>query len=266
MKIDAVKLISFSPTGTTQKIIESIAAGTGIKSVNQINLTMPDSLQVTEELASNELAVIGAPVYGGRLPVDAIRRFKQMKGNKTPAVIVVVYGNRAYEDALLELKNLALELGFIPVAGGAFIAEHSFATKETPIANGRPDSADLKTAEDLGKRVQISLSTLQSSDDADDLQIPGDFPYKSSMPERAFSPETTEDLCTLCGDCADCCPTAAIAVNETVITDVDKCILCCACIRECPTDARVMKEQAMLDIAAYLHGNFQERKDPEVFI
>ena len=266
MKINTVKLISFSPTGTTQKIIESIAAGTGIETVNPINLTMADSLQISDTLASNELAVIGAPVYGGRLSVDAVQRFKKIKGDNTPAVIIVVYGNRAYEDALLELKHLALELGFIPVAGGAFIAEHSFATKEKPIANGRPGNEDLKTAEALGKKVQILLSELQSSENADDLQIPGDFPYKSSMPERAFSPVTTEDICTLCGDCADSCPTDAIVVNETVETDVGKCILCCACIKQCPTGARVMKEQAMLDIATYLYDNFQERKEPEVFI
>ena len=52
---------------------------------------------------NNVLSIIGVPVYGGRVPVEAISRLQRLKANNTPAVIVVVYGNRDYNDAILEL-------------------------------------------------------------------------------------------------------------------------------------------------------------------
>ena len=119
-----VKLIYFSPTGTTRKVLEGIAGGITVEEAEHIDLTLPEGARQTIPPFSTELVIIGAPVYGGRLPVDAIERFKQLKADKTPAVLIVVYGNREYEDALLELKHLAVELGFNPIAGGAFIGEH----------------------------------------------------------------------------------------------------------------------------------------------
>jgi hypothetical protein len=113
------------------------------------------------------------------LPVHFIDRFKQLKARNTLAIIVVVYGNRAFEDALLELKNYAVELGFHPVAGGAFIGEHFFATKDVPIANGRPDRQDLQTAMDFGAKVRDKVTAQPSPDALVDSVIPGRFPYKA---------------------------------------------------------------------------------------
>jgi flavodoxin len=164
MKVKQVKLIYFSPTGTTQKVLESIAKGITVEDVEHINLTLPEGAQQTIPPFSDELVIIGAPVYGGRLPVDAINRFKQLKASKTLAILIVVYGNREFEDALLELKNLAIELGFNPVAGGAFIGEHSFATKDVPIANGRPDSLDVQKAMDFGAKIKGTHSRGHATD------------------------------------------------------------------------------------------------------
>lgn len=132
MKINQVKLIYFSPTGTTQKVLESIAEGINVDDVEHIDLTLPEGAKQTIPSFSDELVIIGAPVYGGRLPVDVINRFKQLKANKTLAILIVVYGNREFEDALLELKNLAIELGFTPVAGGAFIGGVLLCIKRCP--------------------------------------------------------------------------------------------------------------------------------------
>ena len=109
MEVKQVKLIYFSPTGTTQKVLESIAKGITVEDVEHINLTLPEGAQQTIPPFSDELVIMGAPVYGGRLPVDAINRFKQLRASKTLAILIVVYGNREFEDALLELKNLAIE-------------------------------------------------------------------------------------------------------------------------------------------------------------
>ena len=265
MEVKQVKLIYFSPTGTTQKVLESIAKGITVEDVEHINLTLPKGAQRTIPPFSDELVIIGAPVYGGRLPVDAINRFKQLKASKTLAILIVVYGNREFEDALLELKNLAIELGFNPVAGGAFIGEHSYATKDVPIANGRPDSLDVQKAMDFGAKIKDKVTALQSPDVRMELEIPGRFPYEAGgARSMAVSPKT-KDTCTVCGTCAGVCPTAAISINGSVATEIELCIRCCACIKNCPTGARVMEDSKWKNIAAWLNENCSSRKEPQIF-
>ena len=266
MQIKQVKIIYFSPTGTTQKVLESIAKGITDKDVGHINLTLPESTPQTIALFSDELVVIGAPVYGGRLPVEAIKRFKRIKAGKTPAIPIVVYGNREFEDALLELKDLAAELGFIPVASGAFIGEHSFATKDVPIANGRPDSLDVLKAMDFGAKVKDKVAALQSFDAQMDLIIPGRFPYEGGARSMTVSPVSKEDICTVCGTCAGVCPTAAISANGSVETKIELCIRCCACIKNCPTGARVWEDGTMKFLAKWLNENCSTRKEPQLFL
>jgi hypothetical protein len=63
--------------------LESIAKGIAAEDVEHINLTLPEGTQQAIPPFSDELVIIGAPVYGGRLPVDAINRFKRIKTSKT---------------------------------------------------------------------------------------------------------------------------------------------------------------------------------------
>jgi ferredoxin len=265
MEVKQVSLIYFSPTGTTQKVLECIAQGICVEEVKHFNLTLPEGAQQTLPAFSDELVILGAPVYGGRLPVDAVNRFRQIKAGNSLAIIIVVYGNREFEDALLELKNLAIELGFVPVAGGAFIGEHSFATREVPIANGRPDSRDVQKAMDFGVKIRAKVTAAQSPDAQIDLEIPGRFPYEGGALSMAVSPVTKEDTCTVCGTCAGGCPTGAISVNGSVTTTMERCIRCCACIKNCPTGARVWEDSKMKKIADWLTKNCSSRKEPQIF-
>jgi len=266
MEVKQVKLIYFSPTGTTQKVLEGIAKGIAAQDVEHINLTVPEGAKQTVPPFSDELVIIGAPVYGGRLPVDAVNRFKQLKANKTLAILIVLYGNREFEDALLELKTLAIESGFIPVAGGAFVGEHSFASKDAPIANGRPDSLDVQIATDLGTRIREKVTALQSPDVQVDLKVSGRFPYVASGPRpMAVSPVTKEDTCTLCGTCASVCPTAAITINGSVATNIEQCIRCSACIKNCPTGAKVWEDSMIENMAKLLSQYFYYPKEPRIY-
>lgn len=56
--------------------------------------------------------MVAAPVFGGRIPSIVAEKLNELEGHGKKAVTLVVYGNRAYEDALLELNNVVEDRGF----------------------------------------------------------------------------------------------------------------------------------------------------------
>jgi ferredoxin len=265
MNLASVRLIYFSPTHTTRRILEGIAHGMPGVPIDHLDLTPP--VTRTQELATlpEALAIIGAPVYSGRIPIEAVHRLRRLKGNGALAVPVVVYGNRAYEDALLELRDLAQELGFTPVAAAAFVGEHSFSNGATPIAHGRPDPDDLQHAAEFGKRVREKLETLSTCECLPLLCVPGNAPYKERRAPSQIPPVRQEALCVKCGKCVTVCPTAAITMGDTVFTDPSVCIICCACIKRCPTGARTIEDPRIRQTAERLSLNCRIRQQPEMF-
>jgi ferredoxin len=266
MKIREVRLVYFSPTGTTRKVLEGIARGIAGAVTAHVDLTPPTATADGLPEREDALAVIGSPVYGGRLPLDAVSRLRRLTGHHTPAVVVVVYGNRAYEDALLELRTLSADLRFVPVAAGAFIGEHSYSTPGAPIAPGRPDADDLRKAEQFGRMIDAKLRGMPSADGT--IDVPGHFPYRERMGSAmtGLSPDTDEALCAQCGNCASACPTGAITLAESVMTDNGSCIRCCACVKACSTGARTMGDPWILEVARWLNLNCRERKEPETYL
>lgn len=266
MDIKTIKLVFFSPTETTAKIVNRIAQGIGQEVVSRINLTLPDTRRQQIEQMRDELTIFGTPVYAGRVPTEALRRLQQIKGDNTPAVVVVVYGNREYEDALLELTDSVAGLGFKPVAGGAFIGEHSYSSGTTPIAPGRPDDEDMEKAKRFGESIREKIGRLHTLDDMPVLQVPGNYPYVEWPQPSKMAPVTVESLCTLCGECAAACPTEAITVEESVLTDKDLCIRCSACIKKCPTEARKWENDHIDQIRKWLTEKCLQRKEPQIYV
>jgi len=121
----------FSATGTTEKIVckigEEILGNINSKiTINTIDFTLPESRK-NEILFNNEdVVIIGVPVYAGRVPNVLLKYLNSIKGNGALAIPVVVYGNRNYDDALIELNDILELNGFNVIAAGAFIGEHSF--------------------------------------------------------------------------------------------------------------------------------------------
>ena len=246
--------------------------------VKTIDLTL-DRSEEPVILAQGEAVVIGAPVYAGRVAPEAVKRLKRIQvaaGASVPAVVTVTYGNRDYEDALVELYDLTLSLGLIPFAAGAFIGEHSYSTPAMPIAEGRPDSMDLADASIFGGECARKL---ESPGAFAPFHIKGNRPYKEparpSTPTAASQPHSgtastpavpvSADGCPLCGECAAVCPTGAIVLDSgsmKVLTDSSLCIRCCACVKACPAGMRTYSTP----FAAFLHEHCSARREPETFL
>lgn len=261
MHYNKVHLIYFSPTHTSAKIAYAIAEGLEADTFFETDITheAPEHIENIEE----ELTIIAVPVYGGRVAETAIERLQKFSAHNTPAVPVVVYGNRDYDDALKELCDTVSKLGFIPVAAGAFIGEHSYSRENMPIAAGRPDAADLQRATEFGKEIMKKVSSIQSLESISAVQVKGNFPYKVKGPSTPQAPVVDDSLCTLCEYCIDVCPTHAISIRDgEMFSNPEYCIKCCACVKDCPEGARTFDTP----YTAMLHANFSARKEPELFI
>ena len=266
MKFKHTALIYFSPTDTTRIVLEEIAKGIGNDISCVLDITRPENrLQPPPEF-KDTLVLIGAPVYGGRLQKDAALYFKSIRSSGSMAVLVVLYGNREVEDALLELKDIAVEDGFFPLAAGTFIGEHSFATAQYPIALNRPDEKDRNKAVLFGKQIAELLIRNENPLNLPPVDVPGDFPYKERLALGPLHFIDVGDACDGCGICLSVCPENAIDETDTYATIEKKCIYCCACIKACPLDARIMIDSPIMEKAEWLNENCTRRKDPRTFL
>jgi ferredoxin len=255
-----VNQIYFSPTGTTRKIVNTIARSLLCDQEIKNDITHKPILA---SYTSSDLVIIAAPVYAGRLPSLMEERLEGLSGTNTRAIIIVVYGNRDYDDALLELYNRVTQKGFLVISAAAFVGEHSYSNKTYPIALNRPDEKDLRKASDYGSSLLSILN--QKTSPHYNLDIPGRYPYKPASVPRSISP-VSNDRCTMCLTCMEACPSKAIRQGITLETDPKKCILCSACIKICPNDAREFIDEKILNITENLYLNCRERKEPELFL
>jgi ferredoxin len=74
------------------------------------------------------------------------------------------------------------------------------------------------------------------------------------------------ETCTLCGACAEVCPTKAVTVTDKVETVKEKCTACSACVKVCPTGARVWTNEGVKKAAVWLITNYSKRREPEFFL
>jgi len=262
--LKSLHLIYFSPTGTTRKVLEAIGRGLAAEQIERLDLTSRETRAGGIREIKADFAIIGTPVYTGRVPLYAVEALQSIRAENIPAIVVVVYGNRAYEDALLELTDTAKNAGFTPVAAASFVGEHSFSTDAAPIARGRPDREDLEEARAFGEMVRDRIGKGLSHHEDAPLEVPGNFPYRDRNPSPP-PPHTDAGYCMKCGRCADVCPTAAITLkDETVVTETTKCISCCACVKNCPSGARRV-DPVLAERAKKIGAACSDRKKPELF-
>ncbi len=219
--------ICFSPTGGTRKVAEIVSGKLSGES-RFIDLCDPRFAGVA--LTAEDVAVYAIPSYAGRVPCTATERMGKVQGNGARAILLCVYGNRAYDNTLAEMKDQAEKAGFRPIAAVAALAEHSMARK---VAAGRPDGEDAAVLEAMAKKIKAKLD----ADDCGPVQVPGAVPDKPMGNFGGRMAPRAGDGCTRCGICAEQCPTQAIDA-ETLEADKGKCIGCMRCISVCPSGAR----------------------------
>lgn len=265
LQLMEISLVTFSPTGTGRTIAEAVATGfaSDTDTLRAVDLTLPDD--GTGEIAVDGVAVFAVPVYGGRVAETAAERLLRIKAAEpgvTPAIVTVIYGNRDYEDALIELRDIAVRQGFVPLSAGAFVGEHSYSRPKEgmPIAEGRPDAADRTEAERFGAKSRAKYDT----GEWEPLTVKGNFPYKVKGHSTPATPVTDPELCTGCGVCVEVCPTGVVSLNDDgeAVSDAAGCIKCCACLKFCPADARRFDTP----YTEKLFTHCSARREPELFL
>lgn len=275
MKTDRICASWFTGTGTTKKIVTAVAGkiaevlGAEYK---EVDFTLPKARKKPLEFEAGEVVVLGVPVIAGRVPNVLLKYLALMKGEGAIGIPVVLFGNRNYDDALIELRDIMEDSGIRTIAAGAFVGEHSFSDI---LAAGRPDSADIEKAIGLAKDAAEKIAGMQELP-KEPVKVEGTpKPYRGYyMPRdrhgvhidiRKVLPKTGED-CDDCGICADVCPMGSIS-HENVRELTGICIKCCACIKKCPRHAKYFDDKGYLYHQHELEDMYGGRRaEPDIFV
>lgn len=274
----------FSGTGTTERIVTEVAdkiAADGFRRAEDINFTPAGARKESYEFGPEDIVVFGVPVIAGRVP-NVLLKFlngsagddlaASIKGGGALAVPVVLYGNRNYDDALIELRDILRQQGFNPVAAGAFIGEHSFSKT---LAAGRPDREDMEKADAFAKAVAAKIAKL-GDELPEIIQVKGETPIRDYYKPRdrhgrhinilKVKPKLDASRCSGCGKCVEACPMGSIKPEEPGIVQ-GICIKCCGCEKKCPEGALYFDDPGYIyhkEELEYLYGEI--RREPELFI
>lgn len=268
----AVKALFYSATGNTRKLTLAVAESASMAldaSLSVVDFTPPSAREGTVDFSSDDVAVIGFPTYRSKLPLHICDDLaSKVRGDSTPAIVIVSYGNRSYADSVAQLVSVLRGNGFIPVAAAAYPSRHAYSDL---VGAGRPDEDDIRDAECFA-RESCRLIEEGLSDRV--LEVPGDPDAPLYVPlgedGRPVSflharPKVDDGRCTRCGRCADLCPLGSIDHDDPGITHGD-CFKCQACIRGCPSGARFFDDPQFLTHVRQLESLYTDRKGIEHFL
>lgn len=257
MQYNRVQQYYFSATGTTQTVVQAIGGNFDMENTQRDLLKEP--LYTPEIVAADTLIIIGMPVFSGRIPAPCVEMLDKLKGTNTPAIAVVVYGNRDYDDALRELSGILQNNGFLVCGAGAFVAQHSIFPK---VAAGRPDKNDLAQITAFAKQCGAKLTQMTGTEKS--VAVNGNLPDKpaAAVPLKP----SANSKCNACGVCVRVCPVGAINAADPRFTNKKLCIACAACVASCPQQARAFRGIPYKLFGRLFKSKFSKRREPETFI
>ena len=274
----------FSGTKTTEKVVTFIADrlynnlkdtdGVDVIKAEDIDFTPPKAREEIYTFDGDDVVIFGVPVIAGRVPNVLLGFLDTLEGGGSLAVPIVLYGNRNFDDALIELRNILEGKGFRTIAAGAFVGEHSFSRK---LAAGRPDEKDMRVAEKLAEETAAKLLQQAAGEISFDEPIPVDGqdpirPYYKPRDRQGnhinilkVKPKLDPQKCDGCGICVSVCPMGSIKEDAPGIVD-GICIKCCGCEKLCPQGALYFDDAGYLYHKEELELGFAERKEPKILI
>ena len=244
--------ITFSPTGGTKKSADLLSVAWSEKTGIDLMKRQEDFTKYT--FTAEDICLVAVPSFGGRVPAIATERLQMMQGGGAKAILVVVYGNRAYEDTFVDLEDTLKDRDFVPVGGAAVVAEHSIFRE---FAAGRPDADDETQLKEWSEKLKAK------AEQGGEITFPGNRPYKKY---GAIPMAPKAKTCQMCGKCASICPVGAIPADKPNETDTEKCITCMACVATCPMQARSVNPVALAGAKAMLKKALSGRKENELFL
>ena len=184
-----------------------------------------------------------------------------------------MYGNRNYDDALIELRDILEKGNFKTIAAASFIGEHSFSKV---LAKGRPDKEDLNIALDFSKMLLTKINQIEDYEDIiEPINVNGSaYPYRGYyQPRDRFGNsidilEVKPNTANNCDDCKLCvkvCPMNSINYDD-VRSFNGICIKCGACLKICPKNAKYYDDKGYLYHKKELEEMYSKRLEPEIFI
>ena len=244
----------FSPTGGTKRVAEilSCAMADDVVHVDLLkkNAVMPD-------FTAEDVCILSVPAFGGRVPQAATEKIHTIRANGAKAVLVAVFGNRAIDDTLAELQDVAVSVGFEVITAVEAVAEHSLVRK---YGAGRPNEQDQAELQDFARRIAAKL---QNGDSTTPV-IPGNRPYKEFHPSAMTL--VVEDTCVNCKRCARECPVEAIPTENVKTVDADQCFSCMHCVAVCPVNARHNAPTVTAALEERLRDRCAETKPNKLYI
>lgn len=248
--------ITFSPTGGTKRVADFLSNELS-RDITDIDLSNGNENLNKYSLTNEDTVIIAVPSYSGRVPSTAAERIAKIQGHDAKAIIVCVYGNRAYEDTLAELQDIVQQAGFIVISAIAAIAEHSIAHR---YATNRPDKDDYGHLRVFAKQIGDKLR----KNDFSTPTIPGNRPYRKAA-NAGIVPKATK-ACTQCDLCASKCPVGAIDKNNPEKVNKKACISCMRCVTVCPHHARKVNGLLLAIVNMMLKKACSIRKECELYI